>query len=86
MTKNDVVRARINKDIKEEASIVLESMGLTVSDAFRMMLVRIATEKALPFDPLIPNDETIQAMKDAREGKTSKPFKNPKDLLSDLNA
>lgn len=86
MTKNDVVRARINKDIKEEASIVLESMGLTVSDAFRMMLIRIATEKALPFDPLIPNDETIQAMKDAREGKTSKPFKNPKDLLSDLNA
>lgn len=86
MTKNDVVRARINKDIKEEASIVLESMGLTVSDAFRMMLIRIATEKALPFDPLIPNDETIQAMKDAREGKTSKPFKTPKDLLSDLNA
>lgn len=86
MTKNDVVRARINKDIKEEASIVLESMGLTVSDAFRMMLIRIATEKALPFDQLIPNDETIQAMKDAREGKTSKPFKNPKDLLSDLNA
>ncbi len=43
-------------------------MGLTVSDAFRIMLTRIAREKALPFDPLIPNAETIEAMKEARRG------------------
>ena len=42
MAENSVVRARINEEIKEEASAVLESMGLTVSDAFRMMMVRIA--------------------------------------------
>lgn len=86
MAENDVVRARINKEIKEEASAVLESMGLTVSDAFRMMLIRVATEKALPFDPLIPNEETIQAMKVARAGKTSKRFKTSAELLDDLNA
>jgi len=43
---------------------VLASIGLTVSDAFRMMM-RIAKEKALPFEPLIPNDETIEAMRAA---------------------
>ena len=59
MAANAVVRARIDEDIKEEATVVLESMGLTVSDAFRMMLTRVAREKALPFDPLIPNAETI---------------------------
>ena len=42
MTTNAVVRARIDEHIKEEASIVLASMGLTVSDAFRIMLTRIA--------------------------------------------
>jgi DNA-damage-inducible protein J len=60
------VRARIDEHIKEEATIVLAAMGLTVSDAFRLMLTRIAREKSLPFDPLIPNAETIAAMKEAR--------------------
>ena len=59
MAENSVVRARINEEIKEEASVVLVSMGLTVSDAFRLMLTRVAKEKALPFEPLIPNAETI---------------------------
>lgn len=54
---------------KEGATAVLAAMGLTVSDAFRIMLTRVAREKALPFEPLIPNDETIKAMKRARSGK-----------------
>ena len=43
-------------------------MGLTVSEAVRLMLTRVAREHALPFDPLIPNAETIAAMKEARAG------------------
>ena len=69
MATNSVVRARIDEHIKEEASIVLATMGLTVSDAFRIMLTRIAREKALPFEPLVPNEATIKAMKQARSGK-----------------
>ena len=64
-----VVRARIDEKIKDEASTVLASIGLTVSDAFRLMMVRIATEKRLPFEPLVPNEETIEAMKAARRGE-----------------
>jgi len=86
MASNTVVRARIDEHIKEEASVVLAAMGLTVSDAFRIMLTRIAREKALPFEPLIPNDVTIQAMKDARKGVNMKSFKNVDDLMADLNA
>lgn len=69
MTTNAVVRARIDGRIKEEAAAVLAAMGLTVSDAFRILLVRIAREKAFPFEPLIPNKETIAAMKAARRGE-----------------
>ena len=68
-TQNSVVRARIDGRTKVEAEAVLASIGLTVSDAFRMMMIRIAREKALPFEPLIPNDETIEAMKAARRGE-----------------
>ena len=68
MPANAVVRARIDANIKEEATAVLAAMGLTVSDAFRIMLTRVAREKALPFEPLVPNDVTIEAMKEARRG------------------
>jgi DNA-damage-inducible protein J len=69
MATNAVVRARIDGHIKEEAATVLATMGLTVSDAFRIMLTRIAREKALPFEPLVPNAKTIAAMQEARRGK-----------------
>lgn len=85
MAANSVVRARINEHIKEEASVVLATMGLTVSDAFRIMLTRVAHDKALPFEPLIPNAETIAAMKEVRQGKL-KSFASVDELLADLNA
>ena len=84
MTENAVVRARINEHIKEEASTVLATMGLTVSDAFRLMLTRIAKDKVLPFEPLIPNRETIAAMKAARKSELVT-VNNIDDLLGSLN-
>jgi DNA-damage-inducible protein J len=86
MAENSVVRARINEEIKEEASAVLESMGLTVSDAFRMMMVRIAREKALPFEPLVPNKETIAAIEAARRGEFERSFDSVDDLMDHLRA
>jgi DNA-damage-inducible protein J len=82
---NTVVRARIDEQTKEDAAAVLATIGLTVSDAFRLLLVRIAQDKALPFEPLVPNAETVAAMKEARATK-GKGFKSVKDLLADLHA
>ena len=85
MRSNTVVRARIDGQIKEEAAAVLDAMGLTVSDAFRMLLTRIAKERALPFEPLVPNEETIQAMQEARAGRV-RTAKSTDDLITQLNA
>ena len=85
MTQNAVVRARIDAHIKEEAATVLAAMGLTVSDAFRIMMIRIAREKALPFAPLVPNEVTLNAMRDARQGKNVATFESVDDLMTDLN-
>jgi DNA-damage-inducible protein J len=84
MTENAVVRARIDQRIKDEAAAVLGAMGLTVSDAFRLLMVRIAKEKALPFEPLVPNTETIEAMKAARRGEFVT-VNSPEELLASLN-
>jgi DNA-damage-inducible protein J len=85
MSENTIVRARIDGRIKEEAAAVLSAMGLTVSDAFRLMMTRIAAEKALPFEPLVPNAETIEAMREARRGGLPR-FQSVEALLADLNA
>ena len=82
---NTVVRARIDGQVEEEAAAVLASIGLTVSDAFRLMMTRIAKDKALPFEPLIPNAETIEAMKAARRGDLVK-VGSSEALLGSLNA
>ena len=81
---NSVVRARIDQKIKDDAAAVLASIGLTASDAFRMMMVRIAAEKRLPFEPLVPNAETIEAMKAARAGDLVT-VGGVDELLADLN-
>lgn len=81
---NTVVRARVNEQTKQEAAAVLAAMGLTISDAFRMLLIRVAQEKSLPFEPVVPNEETIAAMKAAREGKLTS-VNDTKELLGSLN-
>ena len=61
MSANAIVRARVDEHIKEEATAVLAAMGLTVSDAFRIMLTRVAHDKDFPLAPLTPNETTIAA-------------------------
>lgn len=68
-TATTVVRARIDRDILEEAVAVLDTVGLTVSEAVRLLLARVAAEKRLPFAPLAPNAETIEAIEEARRGE-----------------
>ena len=85
MAANQLVQARIDGAIKEEAASVLAAIGLTISDAVRLLLTKVAQDKALPFEPLIPNETTIAAMREAREGKGVK-FATIDDLMADLNA
>lgn len=85
MATNAVVRARIDEQTKEEAAAVLAAIGLTISDAVRLMLTRVAQEKALPFDPLVPNATTIAAMKEARAGHLPR-VNSTSELINALHA
>ena len=82
MSQDAVIRARVNGEVKEKAAAVLASMGLTISDMMRMTLIKVAQEKALPFDPS-PNEETIAAMRELDDGK-GKRFSSADDLFSEL--
>jgi DNA-damage-inducible protein J len=69
MTTDSVVRSRIDAGTKKRAAAALERMGLTISDAIRLMLLRIAEEKRLPFDVKVPNAKSRGAIKELAEGR-----------------
>ena len=83
MSSDTVVRARIDSETKARAAEALQAMGLSVSDAIRLMLLRVADEKRLPFAVQAPNDTTVKAMKELDEGK-GKRFGNAEELFQDL--
>jgi DNA-damage-inducible protein J len=85
MAANQLVQARIDGAIKKEASVVLAAMGLTISDAVRLLLTRIAHDHELPFSPLIPNETTIAAMMEARAGNLPR-ANSIEELMEALNA
>ena len=80
-----MVRARIDGQVKERAAKVLADMGLSVSDAIRLLLVRVAAEKALPFEIKAPNAETRAAMAELEQG-AGKSFDGVAELMADLYA
>ena len=83
MAATAFVRARIDETLKDEAASVLADMGLTVSDVVRIVLTRIAKEKALPFALEVPNAETRAAMEEARSMSRAR-FANADELFHDL--
>ena len=83
MSADTVVRARIDSDTKTQATAALQAMGLSVSDAIRLLLLRVAEEKRLPFAVQVPNPTTVKAMEELNEGK-GKRFSNAEELFRDL--
>ncbi|MGA3327663.1 MAG: type II toxin-antitoxin system RelB/DinJ family antitoxin [Terriglobia bacterium] len=78
-----MVHIRVDEKVKKRAAKTLSSMGMSVSDAVRILLVRVAAEKALPFQVKVPNRTTVKAMQaaDQRQGKR---FKSARALFKDL--
>ena len=83
MATDTVVRARVDAATKEQATEALAAMGLSVSDAIRLLLVRIAADKEFPFSVRTPNATTAKAMAELEKGK-GKRFDSADDLFKDL--
>lgn len=74
------VRCRIDPKTKEDAAEVIESMGLTVSDAIRMFLTRVASEGAIPFELRVPNAKTMAAIAELESPKSRSKLKRYKNI------
>ncbi len=85
MPQNQLVQARIDGEIKAQATAALADIGLTVSDAVRILLTRVAKEKMMPLELMTPNAATLAAMEEAREGNLPR-VRSVKALFEELNA
>ena len=84
-TADTYVRARISTATKERAADALEAMGLSISDAIRLLMLRIADERRLPFEVKAPNAASRKAIAELEAGK-GKRFASVSALMADLNA
>ena len=85
MATTTMIHVRVDETIKAQAAATLADMGLSVSDAVRMLLVRVVAERALPFDVRVPNAETAAAIQELEAGQDAH-SESINDLLADLNA
>ena len=85
MAATEMVHVRVEKRIKTQAAKTLAAMGLSVSDAVRVLLTRVVVENALPFEVKVPNRTTAAATQEARKGGLPS-FNSVSGLMSDLNA
>jgi DNA-damage-inducible protein J len=81
----DMVHIRVDGKVKKKAAKTLAAMGLTVSDAVRLLLTRVAAEKAMPFDVRVPNRATLAAIEAGERGEVSR-ASSVAALMADLNA
>lgn len=83
--KDTYVRARIDAATRKRAAGALNAMGLSISDAIRLLMLRVAEERRLPFEVKAPNAKTRKAIAELEAGK-GKAFATVDALIADLHA
>jgi DNA-damage-inducible protein J len=90
MTKNSTINLRVNSEVKEQAGMILDAMGLSFSDAFNLMLHQIRIQRSLPFDIVAyshtPKAETLAYMERIENGDEELvgPFSSKEELWRSL--
>jgi DNA-damage-inducible protein J len=85
MAVTATVHVRVDERVKRKAAKTLAAMGMSVSGVVRMLLVRVASEKALPFEVRVPNRKTLAAMEAGERGEVSR-ANSVAEMMGELNA
>jgi DNA-damage-inducible protein J len=83
--KSTDVRARIEPELKEDATRVLAENGLTLSDAVRLFLRQVVVTRGLPFEVRVPNETTLQALRESEEMSGQARRRSSKEMFDELD-
>ena len=84
--KTAVVHTRLEPEMKKNAEVILNRLGLSPTEAIRMFYTQITLRNGLPFPVDLPNEESRQALRDSRSGKNLERFENVDDLINSWDA
>lgn len=82
-TKSATARALIDPVVKKEAENILKDLGLSVSNAYELFYRQVIANRGLPFELKVPNEKTMKAIENSRQGKGKK-FATEEELFEDL--
>jgi len=86
LMKTAAVHSRIQPELKEQAEEILQRLGLSPTEAIRMFYTQITLRNGLPFEVTIPNDVTIKALEESRNGRNLERFDSTEELFESWNA
>ena len=69
MTKSEMIRARVEPELKQEAETVFSKLGLSVTQAITLFYKQVTLQQGLPFAVKLPNAETREALQNAYDGE-----------------
>ena len=84
--KTEFIRARMEPKLKIAVHHIFRELGITPSQALNIFYKTVEREHGIPFELYAPNQETVKAIREARERKGVKAFKNADDLFKDLES
>ena len=85
MAKTEMIRARVEPELKREAEQLFSALGLSATEAITLFYKQVTMHRGLPFDVRIPNTETMEALNQARDGEGLTEYADLQDLKSRLD-
>lgn len=85
MNKTEMIRARMAPDLKHDAEIILQSLGLSTTEAITLFYKQITLQQGLPFEVKLPNAETRAALNDAKMKRNLTKYEDVQSLITDFN-
>ena len=85
MSKTAMITTRVDPGLKTDAEKVLRKLGISTTEAINLFLSQVRLRKGLPFDVKIPNKATLNAMRDAEEGRNLTECEDAEDMFRKLD-
>ena len=85
MAKTEMIRARIEPELKQEAEKVFFTLGLSVTEAITLFYKQVTLHHGLPFGVKIPNEETLEAIRQVHTGEGLTEYSNINELIAELD-
>lgn len=82
--KTEIVRAEVEMELRQKAERVFDTLGLSSSEAIALFYQQTALHEGLPFDSRIPNDETLEAVRQVRTGQGLSAYSSVEEMRADL--